>query len=93
MSVAVLSSGLLRDCGSAEITMEPATRVVRSRTPRIETDLVIFGIIDSTLITSTAVNNSRKMPRVRPLDQAIEDFLLKLWKLQCTEYSQSPLIL
>lgn len=62
-------------------------------TPRIETDLNIFGIAYSTLITSTAANKSRKMLRICSLDQAIEDLLLKLWKLQCTEYSQSPLIL
>jgi hypothetical protein len=75
MSVAVLSSWLLRDCESAGITKEPdATRVVRSRTPGIETDLVIFRIIDSTLITSTAVNNSRKMLRVCSLDRLLRTF-------------------
>jgi hypothetical protein len=47
MSVAVLALSLLLDTNCADMTKaRDATRMIRSRTPTIETDLDIFGIID-----------------------------------------------
>lgn len=64
ISVAVLTSLLLLDADLLDadcadiLKVRGATGTIRSRTPRTEINLNIFGIVYSTPITSTAVKNS-----------------------------------